>query len=323
LDDVRIFTRVVEAGSFTKAAALLGLPKSTVSRRVSDLEDGLGTLLLQRTTRKLTLTHAGQLFFARTARIIEDLNQAQVALEELEGEPRGLLRITTPADIATVLVQLLRDFQQAYPRVDVVAFATGRRVDIVAEGYDLALRAGWLSDSSLISKRLLRSRLGVVASAEYLEEHGTPQSVEELTSHRCLLFGTETTHATWRLSSAEGEREVNVSGRFASNDFSLLRMQAIAGQGLALVPYVDGHEDLRAGRLLHVLPQWSSDGGSLYAVYPSARHVSPKVRAFVDFTAKWLDRRCDLEKAAQGDASSLDERDVVDEDVVGDATSRP
>lgn len=287
---MRIFTKVVEAGSFTKAAEQLALPKSTVSRRVSDLEDQLGTLLLQRTTRKLTLTLSGELFYARTSHIVEELQQAQVALEELQSAPRGLLRITTPADMATMIPRLTGEFQELYPDVDVVVFATGRRVDLVAEGYDLALRAGRLSDSSMVSKKLLSSRFGVYASPEYLRINGVPQTPSDLTKHRCLCFGTDRTSSTWILHGPDGSQEVSVTGHLASNDFSVLRSATMLGQGVAVLPDFDTRGETTAGRLQQILPEFTSDAGNLYAVYPSARHVSPKVRAFVDFATEWMSR---------------------------------
>ncbi|MEN9578565.1 MAG: hypothetical protein RJA70_1574, partial [Pseudomonadota bacterium] len=188
---MRIFTKVVEAGSFTRAAKLLSLPKSTVSRRVAELEQALGARLIQRTTRSLTLTQAGELYFSHTVRAVEELQLAKLALEEMQNEPRGTLRLTTPGDMSGMIPRLIGAFQRAYPHVSVVIFATGRRVDLVAEGYDLAIRAGRLPDSTLVSKKLFDSALCLCASPSYLDRHGTPATIADLKSHNFLCFGTE------------------------------------------------------------------------------------------------------------------------------------
>lgn len=288
LDGVRLFTKVVEAGSFTKAAAQLGIPKSTVSRRVGDLEDRLGVRLLQRTTRKLTLTDAGQLYFSRTARAIEELRQAEVALEEMQRDPRGLLRVTLPSDMSGIAARLIQGFQKEFPLVQVFVFATGRRVDLVAEGYDLALRAGVLTDSSLVSKKLLDSRLGIFASPSYLKQHAAPKTIADVQDHACLCWGTENAEATWSLNGPNGQEKVHVSGPLASNDFSLLISACDNGMGLALLPTFEANQLVTSERLERVLPAYQGGAGGLYAMYPSARHLSPKVRVFIDFAAEWL-----------------------------------
>lgn len=285
---MRIFTKVVEAGSFTKAAKQLSIPKSTVSRRVANLEDHLQVRLLQRTTRKLTLTAAGQLYFARTARVIEELHQAEIALEELQKDPRGLLRITIPSDLGGIFVRLISEFQERYPLVEVAAFSTGRRVDLVAEGYDVALRGGVLSDSSLVSKKIIDTRLGIFASTKYLNKKGRPTTLAELKNHTCLTWGTEKTEAVWTLTGPKGEESVTVSGPLGSNDFGLLVGGCEVGMGLALLPSFEASELVSIGRLERVLPEFIGAFGGLYAVYPSARHLSPKVRAFIDFSAQWF-----------------------------------
>lgn len=291
LDDVRIFTKVAEAGSFTKAAQLLDMPKSTVSRRVAELEDKLNVLLIQRSTRKLTLTPAGQLYFARTSRAIADLKQAELALEEMQSEPRGILRITIPSDMAGLIPRLLGEFREAYPLVQLIVFSTGRRVDLIAEGYDVALRAAArLTDSTMYSKKIIDTRFGTFASPDYLEKHGTPQAPADLEQHDCLTFGTETFSAEWNLFHTETEEstKVHVSGSLASNDHNLLMGACLLGLGVAFLPTFEPNRHVTRGRLVRVLPSYTSEFGSLYAVYPNGRHVSPNVRAFVDFAAKWF-----------------------------------
>jgi DNA-binding transcriptional LysR family regulator len=254
LDDVRIFTQVVESGSFTKAAKQLSMPKSTVSRRVGQLEDRLGVLLLQRTTRSLSLTHAGEIYFSRTSRIIDEIEDAEAAVHELQTEPRGLLRVTTPGDFGGVLPGLIAGFQERYPLVNLVVFPTGRRVDLVAEGYDLALRAGSVSDSSLVSRTLLRSHLSLFASPDYLKDHDPICHPSDLSNHRCVIFGRDGVEARWRLIGPDGPLEVEVSGRLAVQDFEILRATVLGGAGVAFMPHLSGSEQLREGRLVHLLP---------------------------------------------------------------------
>lgn len=293
LEDVRIFTTVVDRESFTKAAAVLDMPKSTVSRRVSALEDTLGVRLLHRTTRSLRLTPAGQLYYSRTRRLIDDLKSAEEAVQEMQAGPGGLLRLTIPNDITGMMAQLITAFQREYPQVRLSVFSTGRRVDLVAEGYDLALRAGTLTDSSLVSRKLLSQRFYLVASPAYLREHAAPQSPNDLSEHDCLIFGTERTEALWTLKREEEQVEVRVKGRLACNDFDLLRHAALSGVGLTYLPEWLVVEHLRQGELIALLPEYAPDlGGGLYAVYPSPKHLTPRVRAFIDFAADWLTQSC-------------------------------
>ncbi len=291
LDNIRIFTKVVEAGSFTRAAAQLSIPKSTVSRRVSELEDALGIRLLQRTTRKLNLTDAGRLYFSRTAQLLSELQETEVALSRLQAEPQGILRITTPGDLAGTLPDLLAHFQETYPKVEVIVFNTGRRVDLVAEGYDLALRAGTLADSSLVFKRLYRTHLSLYASPRYVKEHEPIRSLSDLSRHNCLIFSVDQLTAQWELYGPRGSERVEVSGRLASKDFTLLRGAAVQHQGIAFMPNFGAQTYLEAGSLVRVLPDYKSQESSLYAVYPSARLLAPKVRAFIDFASNWTKSR--------------------------------
>lgn len=292
LDDVRIFTKVAETGSFTKAAQLLDMPKSTVSRRVAQLEDELNVLLIQRSTRKLTLTHSGQLYFERTSRAIEQLKQANLALEEMQEGPRGILRITVPSDMSGLLPRLLRDFRNMYENVKLVVFATGRRVDLIAEGYDLALRAApKLSDSTMLSKKIMDTRFGVFASPEYLNKNGTPKVPEDLVTHECLTFFVEgTDHLIWQLFDSETGKttSIPVSGSLSSNDLTLLMGACLQGLGIAFLPVFEPDRLVAQQRLTRILPSYTSESGALYAVYPSGRHISPNVRAFVDFASEWF-----------------------------------
>lgn len=288
LDDVRIFTKVAEFGSFTKAAAWLKMPKSTVSRRVSQLEEDLNARLLQRTTRKLSLTYAGEIYFRRAARLVEELHQAELAVQELQDEPRGVLRITAPGDLGGMLSQLIVAFQADYPLVQLAILSTARKVDLVAEGVDLALRAGKLEDSTLVSRKLFDTHFGLFASDSYLKEHGSPCSPHALSDHRCLTFGVKGPKSTWHLLGPSGEERIEVTGTACSDDLLLLRSLARLGHGVALLPFVAGQGEEPNRGLKRILPEYHSPAGGAYLVYPSSKHLSPKVRAFIDFSLSWL-----------------------------------
>jgi DNA-binding transcriptional LysR family regulator len=293
LDQVRVFTRVAQSGSFTAAARLLGMPKSSVSRRVAELEAALGARLLNRTTRKLSLTDAGRLYFARTARIIEDLEAADRAVLELQAEPRGTLRLTAPSDMAgAALLRALRLFRERYPQVALVLLPTNRRVDLVGEGVDLALRAGPLAESSLVGRRLPVPRLQLYASPGYLERHGTPRTLADLQSHECLVFDADSTARRWQLEGPAGPVDVAVRGSFAANDFGALLHACLEGMGIAMLPGMNVLGEEQSGRLRRVLPDHGGPESLLHAVYPSPSHLTPKVRVLIDFLSEYFAAGC-------------------------------
>ena len=282
LNDLLVFTRVVNAGSFTAAAVVLGLPKSTVSRRLSRLEERLGVRLLQRTTRKLNLTDAGRTLYVRSARIMSDLEDAERAVTEMREEPRGRLRVTAPVELPA-MPQLVTDFLDRFPDVQIDLDLTNRYVDLVEEGFDVAVRAGQLSDSSLVARKIGDTRRSLVASPVYVARRGTPQNIGDLADHDCVLFGRWSTNATWTLSGPQGPTKLQVKGRISVNHLDAARHAALTGFGIALLPVDWVADDLAAGRLLSVLPDASPPPGSLWAVYPSRKHVPAAVRAFIDF----------------------------------------
>jgi DNA-binding transcriptional LysR family regulator len=287
LDAVLAFTRVAQSRSFSAAAKQLGLPKSTVSRRVAALERRLGVRLLHRTTRRLALTDLGELYFARCERVIAELEDAERAVLELQGTPRGTLRITTPADFGyDALARVTAAFQLAHPEIRVMLTATNERLDLIAGGFDLALRAAAsMPDSSLVARKLISVHNALYASPEYLARAGTPARVQDLARHECVIFGRDVTRASWRLHGPDGEVEVQVAGRFACNDFNFVRSAALGGLGVAQLPALGCAEIELNKKLVRVLPAYHGEGGALYAVYPSQQHLTPKVRAFVDFVA--------------------------------------
>lgn len=287
LNETLIFTRVVQAGSFTAAARALRLPKSSVSRKVAQLEERLGARLLQRTTRKLGLTDEGRGYFERAARLIAALEEADAAVAERDAEPRGLLRLTAPLSFG-MLGPVLAAYLQRHPHVQVEVTCTDRRVDLVDEGFDLAVRAGPLADSTLIARRLGEIRNLLVASPAFVRRHGAPKSPEALAELPCIAFGSSPTPNLWRLESGDRKIEVKVQPRLTVNVFELMHEAAQAGLGVAMMPDYLCAEDLAKGRLQQVLPRWSSARIVVHAVYPSTRQLSPRVTAFVELLREKL-----------------------------------
>jgi DNA-binding transcriptional LysR family regulator len=281
LNELVVFARVVEAGSFTAAAAALEMPKSTVSRKVTELEARLGARLLQRTTRKLNLTDAGTAYYSYCARIVAEIEEAEHAVGRLLEVPRGRLRVTTPLNFA-FLGPILTSFARRYPEVLFDVHSTDRVVDLVEEGFDIAIRAGRLADSTLVARPLGRVARIVVASPRYLKKRGRPRTPRDLANHEALVFGAGSTPSTWQLVAGAATIEVPVKPRLVVNDFEILLQAARADLGVAMLPPFVGAEDVRAHGLEHVLEEWASPPAIVHAVYPSTRHLSPKVKAFVD-----------------------------------------
>jgi len=281
LNDVRVFVAVVESEGFSKAAKVLGLPTSTVSRRVARLEQALGVRLLQRTTRKLSLTELGYRYFERCSRVLSELADAGREVEEAQETPRGRVRVTAPVDLSPVSVLVAR-FLDRYEHVRVELDLTNRRVDLVEEGYDVALRAGAMPDSSLVAHKLEDSPMSLVASSGYAERYGLPNTMEELSSHSCVVFGALGPRTTWQLRDARGQRSVSVSGRIAVNHLTAAKSAAMAGLGIGMVPRAFCVKELARGELVHVLPSIRIRAGALWVVAPS-RHMTSACRAFVSF----------------------------------------
>ncbi len=283
MNEVLIFSRVVDAGSFTAAGRALDLPKSTVSRMVAALDERLGVRLLERTTRRLRLTEAGSVLYERARRIALALDEAEAAVGELQAEPKGTIRLTAPVDMGhTWLGPIIARFLAAYPEVNVDIELTGRVVDLLAEGFDVAIRAGRLADSSLVARRLGRTRISLFASPDYVAWRGAPETPDQLAEHDFVLFRGSRFEETLSLRRGTVEREIRVQGRASANDFTMLRALCVAGSGIAQLPDVVGALEVEAGRLVPVLDDWCTGEGQVAAVYPSSRHLSTTVRAFLD-----------------------------------------
>lgn len=280
LSQIFVFARVAECGSFSAAARLLGMPKSTVSRKVSELEERLGARLVQRTTRKLSLTDAGRTYHRHAARIMAELEDADAAVSQMQSEPRGLLRVTAPLSFS-MLGPMITDYMAQHPRVQVHLVCTDRVVDLVEEGFDLAIRAGRLADSSLIARPLGKLRWVVVAAPDYCARHGVPRTPAELERHVCIAFGSGPTPNVWTLHAGEKTASVRVTPCLTVNEVDIMRDAARGGIGVAMLPDYACAAELRSGALRRVLPNWSSTEVPVNAVYPTARHLSPKVASFI------------------------------------------
>ena len=294
-----VFARVVEAKSFSTAARQLGMSKSTVSKHVSRLEDRLGARLLNRTTRRLSPTEVGLAFYERCARIATAVEEAEAAAMRLQSSPRGTLKVNAPMSFAVLhIAPAIPEFVARHPELSVDMTMNDRVVDLIDEGFDLAVRIGELPDSSLIARRLTANRLVVCAAPAYLARHGAPRVPAELGAHNCLGYTLGATSNEWRFLGPGGEHRVRVSGNFQANNGDALRRAAREGLGVVTLPTFIAGEDLRSGALRAVLADYALPESAVYAVYPHNRHLSAKVRAFVDFLVERFGPRPYWEPAA-------------------------
>jgi DNA-binding transcriptional LysR family regulator len=292
LNAVAAFVSVVEHHSFRGAARSLGVPKSTVSRRVAALEEQLGAQLLQRTTRTVTLTDVGEAFSSRVGRALTTLAEAAREVRQREASPRGVLRLTAPLSFAeNYLGDIVSEFLAENPAVQVTLDLTDRYVDLVAEGYDLALRAGPLADSTLKAKLLGANPFVLVASPRYLSARGTPSTPDDLAAHDCIAYAPSERGVKWPLLVRRRVTPVPLRPRVAVNSFLLARDVAAAGLGIARMPAGFSAEFEAEGQLVRVLEAFAPPPSPLHAVFPPGPHLSPRVRAFVDLLSLRLDAR--------------------------------
>jgi len=288
LDVMATFARVVEAEGFSAAARELGLSKSAVSKQVARLEDRMGVRLLNRTTRRLSLTEAGAAFYQGCRRVVAEAVAAQEAVGHLAERPRGRLVVSAPMSFGIRhLVPVLPDFMARHAEVTVDLQLDDRHVDLVEEGFDLALRIGGLSGKSLVARRLAPLCRVLVAAPGYLDSHGRPRALDDLRSHDCLLYSYQQSGSVWHFTTGGRTREAHVEGRLRINNGDAILAATLAGMGIALIPTFICADALRDGHLERVLPGWRDIGDSaIYAVYPARRNLSPKVRVFVDFLSE-------------------------------------
>lgn len=288
LHAMTVFAKVVEQGSFARAAERLSISSSACSRQVAELEAHLETRLLNRTTRRLSLTEGGQGFYERCVQLLADLDEAEQAAAQNAARPRGTLRVTTSINFGVRHVSpAIGAFLAKYPDVRFNVSLSDRIVDLVEEGYDLAIRIGSAGGETLVARKLGEARMVACASPAYLKAHGAPKTPEDLARHSCLTYEYMPLRNVWTFRGKDGrEHAVRVSGPLHSNNGDLLAAAAVAGVGIAYEPEFILGPDLKAGRLVPILGSYTSPLGPIYAVYPSRRYLSAKVRAFVDFLAE-------------------------------------
>jgi len=279
LNLVSVFAKVVELGSFTEAGRALRLPKSSVSRAVTRLEEALGVRLLQRTSRRLGLTQAGDRYLGEVRGPIARIAEASDEVSELGQEPRGVVRLSIPPEIGDgVLSEILVQFVRRYPRIQLDVVVTNRRVNLVEEGIDLAIRAGKLDDSTLVGRRLAMTELALFAAPTYLARRGRPKRLSDLGGHDCILHRSSRGLLPWRLSGPRGVEQVTVAGPITVDDLGSVRHLCLSGLGVALMPLMVVRLDLERGTLVRLLPGYGTKGAALHLVSPPLLHVPTRVK---------------------------------------------
>jgi DNA-binding transcriptional LysR family regulator len=297
-----IFAKVVEGASFAGAARHFRISPAVVSKNVQALEKALGVRLLNRTTRRVTPTEVGLSYYRNCVRILAEVEEAERAASDLNATPRGLLKITAPYTFGTAHVApAVADYLATHPDVSVELALNDRFVDLIEDGFDLAIRVGELPDSTLIARRLIETRNVLCASPQYLERCGEPRTLDDLTKHNCLIYPLSGLRGEWHFLDPDGREEtVQVSGRFIANNGDALRVLALRGEGIVRLPMFILDGDLAAGRLVRLLPLYEAQTFLVHAVYPPGQFLSAKVRSFVDFIAARfarmpLDKREDVD----------------------------
>ncbi len=286
LNEVAVFLKVVEMGSFSKAAQNLGMPNSTVSAKVSQLEAALRTTLIRRTTRKLFITEEGQLFYDKCKRGVSEIQLAQEAITQSQSEPQGVLKLTAPVDFGSaILPKLIYEYKTKYPKVSFDIFLNDRMVDVVGEGFDLAIRVGQLKDSGLISKKVGEIYFAPFASPGYLKKFKPPKSPADLKHHRCIQFAA--LGNTWKLIGPK-TITVDLKNEIIVNELNTIKELTASGMGIALLPTFLCADDIKKKRLIRVLPEWRTNLQPISIVYGGDRYVSPKVRSFITIGADLL-----------------------------------
>lgn len=322
LNDTLIFVKVVELGSFISAAKALRLPKTTVSRKVAELETRLGAQLLHRTTRKLGLTEAGNVYFEHCSRIARELDEAESAVGQLQSGPRGWLRVTAPYSLGTTwIAPLLGEFHALHPEVRVELVLNNETLDLIEKEIDVALRVGRLPDSNLVARKLAVFRTQIYASPAYLERHGEPLGPEDLQHHRALAMhhARENGNFYWTLSDGKERFDYLIDPVMVANDPGALRGALLCGEGLMLVSDVMIRAYAERGLVQRILAGWQGPEYDLSAVFPRGQVQSPKVRAFVDFLLDRLNFEDDYDRVLCEDSQRC--QHLTGEAAIADATA--
>lgn len=288
LSEMEAFVAVVDQGGFTDAARRLNLSKSAISKHVAALEERLAVRLLNRTTRRVSPTDIGLAFYDRAIAVLKDANEADEMVTAMQSDPRGQLRISAPVSFGMRhLMPVITEFLATYPSVSINVVFEDRFTELVAEGYDAALRIGQLEDSSLRMRTLASAQIVLVASPDYLAKHGTPKTIDDLSDHTLLHYSLTTSGNVWRLISPSGEeRQVRVGGRLTANNGDALMLAAEQGLGIANTPSFILCDAMKSGRLVQVLPDLPARELGIHLVYPEGRYLQPKLRVLIDFLAE-------------------------------------
>ena len=287
-ENMETFIRVVEVGSISGAANRMGVAKSAVSRRLKELEGHLGVELFHRTTRKMNLTDTGRNFYQQSVRILEDVLEAELATSQAHAELQGSLKVALPLSFGVMhMGPAINDFLQAHPKIEFDLDFNDRQVDVIQEGFDLAIRIANLSDSSLIARRLAPIQLVLCASPDYLDKNGTPNSPGDLSNHKCLAYSLIRDYKTWTFTNKDKQEvKVAINPHLKASVGEFLRDAAVNGQGIVYVPSFVVFKEIQNGELLPLLNEYAPSHLDAYAIYPQTRHLSQRVRAFVDFLVK-------------------------------------
>jgi DNA-binding transcriptional LysR family regulator len=289
---MELISRIAETESFTKAAEILRISNSAASRYVTELEEQLGVRLLNRTTRRVSLTEAGTVFYERCQEILDLVAETEATLSNLTMNPTGRLRINAPVSFGILhLGSAFANFQRQYPNIDIDSILNDRFIDLIEEGFDVAIRIGNLTDSSLIARRLFAAPRILCTSPEYLKHSSRIRDIQDLSNHTCLLYGEEANRGGWNLRKNDQKTKIAPSRINTSNNGDIIRQMVLANNGVALLPVFIVAEDIKKGRLVEVLPGWRPEELTINAVYPSNKQITLKVRVFIDFLVEHFARR--------------------------------
>jgi DNA-binding transcriptional LysR family regulator len=284
LNEMTIFMCVVETGSFVKAAKKLSLPSTTVSRKVQQLETVLGVRLLNRSTRKLSLTHLGEQYYQNIRPSLEAIENANQLLQQNQKNPHGLIRLTAPFNFSVYYLQsLIENFQEEYPNIHIDLIVNDNPLDLIDHNIDIAFRSGTLSTPTLIARKLFRKKIVYCASPDYVKNHGIPQIPDDLIYHNCILWRQSEQKQFWKFAYPDGLKEHVVHGRFSSDNTHLHICAALRGKGIAQLPEGLVQSQIQQGKLIAILSEYTYEAGNMYMVYPSHRLLPNSTRLFIDY----------------------------------------
>ncbi len=285
LTEMEAFAMVVDQGGFTDAAKKMGLSKSTVSKHVSSLEARLGARLLNRTTRRVSPTEIGLAYYDRARRVLNDAGEADALVTAMQSAPSGLLRISVATDFGVNhLSPVLGDFLQEYPDITVNMVLNNRYVELISEGFDMAVRIGELEDSTLRARKIAETTRRMIAAPSYIRQFGRPERIDDLNEHKLLHYSNQSSTAVWKITAPSGEkRQIRTAGWLTVNDGQSLLNACVAGLGIAHLPSFLYADAMREGKVEEIMPGLPVETEGIYAVYPPGRFTQPKVRAFIDF----------------------------------------